>query len=335
MWFLRKIAWPIAVLYGLVVSLRNWCYDTGIFSSKSYKTPTICVGNLSVGGTGKTPMIEYLLTTMQNDYKMAVLSRGYKRKSIGFVLADAQATVGTLGDEPFQLYRKFKDIGIAVDRDRQHGMSQLETLVQPEIVLLDDAFQHRRVTPGLSILLTTYQKLFVDDYYLPTGTLRDSKKQAKRAQLVVVTKCPKDLGPYEKIRIEKRLAVKVPVLFAYFEYSQKLTGPLGHLSLAKLPKKEFALVTGIANPLPLVSYLKRKGLDFVHLNFADHHNFTAKDLKNMGRYPFVLTTEKDRVRLDGKLENLYSIGVRHVFLDGGKEKLAQILQDYLKPLSQS
>ena len=335
MWFLRKIAWPIAVMYGLVVSLRNWCYDKGIFSSESYKTPIICVGNLSVGGTGKTPMIAYLVTALQKNYKIAVLSRGYKRKSVGFVLADAHATVGTLGDEPFQLYRKFKDITVAVDRDRQNGMSQLETLVQPDVVLLDDAFQHRKVSPGFSILLTTYQKLFVDDFFLPTGTLRDSKNQAKRAQVVVVTKCPKHLGPDERHTIEQKLGVKAPVLFACFEYSQQLIGPKGHLPLSELPKEKFALVTGIAKPMPLVSYLKDRGLDFAHLNFPDHHNFTAKDLKKMEKYPFVLTTEKDHVRLDGRLENLYWIGVSHALMDGGKEILAQMLQNYLKPLSQS
>ena len=335
MQFLRKIAWPIALLYGMVVYLRNWCYDVGIFKAKSYRTPTICIGNLSVGGTGKTPMVEYLITLLQKNYRLAVLSRGYKRKSKGFVLADTDTKVEALGDEPFQIYTKFKDVALAVDSDRQNGMTQLEALVQPDIVLLDDAFQHRKVLPGFNMLLTTYDKLFVDDFYLPTGSLRDSKNQVKRAHVVIVTKCPKDLDANEKVKIKQKLGLGVPVLFAYFDYAQRAIGPNGDVPLASLPKMPITLVTGIAKPRPLVSYLRTISLDFDHLSFPDHHNFTTKDLKKIAKHPLILTTEKDFSRLKGKVDNLYYVGVKHVLMDTGKEQLEHMLHNYLTPLSQS
>ena len=181
---LRKIAFPISLIYALVVHVRNFLFDTGVFSSKSYRIPTICVGNLSVGGTGKTPMTEYVLRILA-ERNTAVLSRGYKRKSDGFYLANAKSTVLELGDEPYQIHRKFPEVAVAVDADRRNGIEKLEKLVNPEVIVLDDAFQHRKVKPTFSILLTTYQNLYVDDWYLPTGSLRDAKKEAKRADLII------------------------------------------------------------------------------------------------------------------------------------------------------
>jgi len=331
MQFLRKIAWPIAVIYGMVVHIRNWCYDVGIFSTKSYKTPTLCVGNLSVGGTGKTPMIEYLILLLQKDFNIAVLSRGYKRKSKGFLLANSESTVEELGDEPFQLYAKFRNLFLAVDSDRQNGISKLEAMLQPDVILLDDAFQHRKVTPSFNILLTTYEKLYVHDFFLPTGTLRDSKNQARRAQLIVVTKCPSDLKQSEKAKIKKALGVKVPVLFAYFEYAPKVVSSKDILEIPDLTHKGIGLITGIADPMPLVSYLSSLELDFKHLNYPDHYDFSSKDLKKFEKY----TTEKDYVRLNGKVANLYFIGVKHEFMDNGKKQLIEMLQKHIKPLSQS
>ena len=161
---------------------------THIFKSKTYKTPTICVGNLSVGGTGKTPMIEFLISKLQEKHQLAVLSRGYKRNSKGFQLGTKDAIVEQLGDEPFQIQRKFSGVVVAVDADRQNGIAQLQGLIGPDLILLDDAFQHRKVTPTFSILLTTYSNPFFEDGYLPTGTLRDSKKASKRADCIVITK---------------------------------------------------------------------------------------------------------------------------------------------------
>ncbi|MGB5498951.1 MAG: tetraacyldisaccharide 4'-kinase, partial [Maribacter sp.] len=173
MQLLRKIAFPISLIYALVVHIRNFLFDVGIFKSNSFHTPTICVGNLSVGGTGKTPMIEYLAEILKERNKVAILSRGYRRKTKGFVLATSDSKVEEIGDEPFQLYSKLSDITVAVDADRCNGIKKLQNIIAPDIILLDDAFQHRKVKPGLSILLTAYDNLYMNDWYLPTGDLRD------------------------------------------------------------------------------------------------------------------------------------------------------------------
>lgn len=335
MQFLRYIAFPVSLIYGMVVHLRNWCYDVGLFSSKSFKTPTVCVGNLSVGGTGKTPMVEYLIGLLRENYKIAVLSRGYKRKTKGYVLADANATVAQLGDEPYQIFSKFDDLSLAVDADRQNGIATLEQNVTPDVILLDDAFQHRKVIPTFNILLTTYDKLFVNDTFLPTGTLRDAKNQKKRAHVIVVTKCPMDLGKEEQTKVKEQLDVTVPVLFASLSYAPLLISKNKEMELSSLQGKHFTLVTGIANPKPLVGHLTSKGLDFEHLNYPDHHSFSAGELEKLKTYPLVLTTEKDYVRLKDKLENLYFIGVKHHFLGDGAIMLKEFLHNGITNHSQS
>lgn len=312
---LRKIAFPISLVYAAVVYLRNFLFDMGILSSKSYRTPTICVGNLSVGGTGKTPMTEYVLRLLSN-HRVAVLSRGYKRKSTGFHLAAPTSTVLDLGDEPYQIHQKFPEVAVAVDADRRNGIEQLERLVQPEIIVLDDAFQHRKVQPTFSILLTTYQQPYVDDWYLPTGNLRDGKKEAKRADVIVVTKCPDGMANSDKNRLIAKLNPKghQKVLFATFKYQDFVfDGREGRIPLSRLKKEKFALVTGIASPGPLVQFLKSLGLDFEHFEFGDHHHFTDKEIGRFSNRGLILTTEKDFVRLQGKVENLFYLGVAHSF----------------------
>ncbi len=312
---LRKIAFPFSLVYALVVHLRNFFYDTGVFSSKTYKTPTLCVGNLSVGGTGKTPMIEFLIRLLDG-HKVAVLSRGYKRQSKGFLLADANSSVLDLGDEPFQMHQKFPEIAVAVDTDRNNGILQLETQVKPEVILLDDAFQHRRVKPDFSILLTAYGQLYVDDWYLPTGNLRDSKREAKRANIIIVTKCPESLLEEERLRIVEKLKPlsHQTVLFSKLEYNTVLKGEsMENLTISAIRDKKIALVTGIASPEPLVNYLKSLGLLFEHFEFGDHHNFSKKDVQLFKDYELILTTEKDYVRLNGKVKNLCYVEVAHSF----------------------
>ena len=203
---LRKLLFPFAILYGFITFLRNYLYDKGFLKSYSFNIPVIAVGNLSVGGTGKTPQIEYLIRLLSPNYKVATLSRGYKRKSEGFVLADANATAEIIGDEPFQYYKKFPTIKVAVAADRKNGIEQLlNQKEKPEIILLDDAFQHRKVKAGFYILLTSYGDLFSDDFILPTGNLRESRSGAKRADVIIVTKCPKDISDAEQERIRQKL----------------------------------------------------------------------------------------------------------------------------------
>ena len=326
--WLRYTLFPFSLLYAAGVAIRNFCYDVGYFASLSYDTPTLCIGNLSVGGTGKTPMIEYLIRLLA-ERKIAVLSRGYKRKSKGFVLADAHCTVTDLGDEPFQLYRKFPQITVAVDADRRRGITQLEKRVQPEVILLDDAFQHRRVTPTYALLLTTYDRLFVDDWYLPTGTLRDAKREAKRANMIVVTKCPGVLSEVERQAIIQRLNPKPYqiVLFSYLSYGAIRRGDTGeNITLSALQKTKVALVTGIATPEPLVRYLTNKDIEFQHFEYPDHHPFTAQDLKRFQHFAWVLTTEKDYVRLEGRVKSLCYIEVAHQFTAEDKAVLEKCVK---------
>ncbi|MCX7547923.1 tetraacyldisaccharide 4'-kinase [Xanthomarina sp. F1114] len=331
--FLRYILFPIVPIYYLVTWTRNKLYDLGWKKSKSYAFPIICVGNLSVGGTGKSPMIEYLVRLLKSDYKLATLSRGYKRESEGFKLAGTTDSAKTLGDEPFQFYNKFGDeILVAVDANRQNGIENLHALNnKPDVILLDDAFQHRKVHAGFNILLTAYGDLYCNDIVLPTGNLREPKKGAKRAHIIVVTKCPINISDKEKEEIRVRLNTEAgqSVFFSSISYSNNIFSQTERLGLAQL--KGFTLVTGIANPDPLIQYLKSNNLEFNHLNFKDHHNFSAKEILDLSRLDFILTTEKDFMRLKDEKslkDKLFYLPIE-VSLDKPEEFNKEIL-DYLK-----
>ncbi|TLP80997.1 tetraacyldisaccharide 4'-kinase [Maribacter sp. ACAM166] len=313
---LRKLLFPISLVYALIVFLRNRLYDLGIFSSMSFHTKTICVGNLSVGGTGKTPMIELLVRSLEKNFRIAILSRGYKRKSKGFLLATSQTSVENLGDEPFQLKSKFPMVSVAVDADRRNGIMQLEKSVKPDVILLDDAFQHRKVKPDFAILLTPYDNLYVDDWYLPTGNLRDAKAEAKRASIIVVTKCPNDISISERNTIRAKIEPlpNQKVLFSYLAYNKNLKGI--NIELSELKNRKVTLVTGIANPLPLEAFLLDEGIAFEHMKFSDHHFFTKQEFAVLKEKECILTTEKDYVRLRSELSQLHYIEVSHQFLDG-------------------
>ena len=329
---LRKIVFPISLIYALVVIVRNFLYDVGIFKSRSFATPTICIGNLSLGGTGKTPMAEFLVSELQKDCRMAFLSRGYRRKTKGFVLATINSEVEELGDEPYQIHSKFPDIAVAVDADRRNGIAVLEKEIGPDIIVLDDAFQHRKVKPSYSILLTSYGNLYCDDRYFPSGTLRDSRLEAKRAHLIVVTKCPPNMTGSEQTDIVEKLSPKPhqKVLFSFLEYAPMLEGANGNLPLESFRNRKVTLVTGIADPKPLLAYLTDQGIPFDHLSFKDHHFFTQGELDMLNLKEFVLTTEKDYVRLMGKVGGLYYIGVRHVFMNAGDQYLFEDLKKIRK-----
>lgn len=296
----RYLLIPIVPFYYLVTWLRNKLYDLGIKKSTAYNFPVICVGNLSVGGTGKTPMIEYLIRLLKSDHQIATLSRGYKRETKGFVLADKNATATSIGDEPFQFYQKFKDILVSVDNDRVHGISQLIALHNPpEVILLDDAFQHRKVKAGFNVLLTPFDDLYTDDIVLPTGNLREPRQGAERADVIVVTKCPENLSEEKKQIIKRKInpLENQEVFFGNIAYAETLLNNQGHIDLNTLKKQPFTLVTGIANPKPLIAHLKSLGLNFDHLKFKDHHDFTETDIHRLKQKPLLITTEKDMVRL--------------------------------------
>jgi len=296
---LRYILFPIVPIYYLVTWFRNALYNLGIKKSMSYEFPVICVGNLSVGGTGKTPMIELLIHLLKQDYKLATLSRGYKRSTEGFQLANENATAETIGDEPFQFYNKFKAlVTVAVDSNRQHGIEKLRDLDEtPDVILLDDAYQHRKVNAGLNIMLTTYASPFYNDIVLPTGDLREPRSGSNRANIIVVTKCPENLGENEKTEIVKRINPKShqqvffsSIVYSNILYSYNQTKTINDLDV-------FTLVTGIADATPLLSFLNNKELDFEHLNFQDHHKFTSEEIKVLSTKALIITTEKDYMRL--------------------------------------
>lgn len=319
---LRIVLFPIVPIYFLITWLRNRLYDTGIKASKSYDFPVICVGNLSTGGTGKTPMIEYLIRLLFETNKIATLSRGYKRVTKGFLLADKNANVDTVGDEPFQFYNKFEDIYVAVDEDRQHGIDQLRNLKpQPEVILLDDAYQHRKVKAGFNILLTSYHKIYPNDIVLPTGNLREPKLGAKRANIIVVTKCPKDISDAEKQIIARKIKPNTnqQLFFSFIKYSETVFSVDTEKKLIEI--ESFTLVTGIANAKPLVNYLNSKASNFQHLEYGDHYNFTIKDVELLEQKELIITTEKDYMRLldvESLRDKLYYITIEIVIENAAK-----------------
>ncbi|WP_370476917.1 tetraacyldisaccharide 4'-kinase [Tamlana flava] len=330
---IRYILLPVVPIYYLVTWLRNTLYDLGIKKSVSYDFPVICVGNLSVGGTGKTPMIEYLVNLLKDEHNIATLSRGYKRKTKGFQLANETSTVETLGDEPFQFYNKFKDdILVAVDANRRNGVENLKSLENaPKVVLLDDAYQHRKVKAGFNILLTTYSNPYFKDLVLPTGDLREPRNGAKRASIVVVTKCPESLSDSEKADIINHINPEAyqHVFFSSIGYSEIVFSNDKTLNIEKLNR--FTLVTGIANSTPLVKFLKDKKLDFEHLNFKDHYNFTSGDIDELCKKDLILTTEKDYMRLKQYMSlkaKLFYLPIQVVIDDN--LKFNKLIQDFVR-----
>lgn len=310
--------------------LRNKLYDRGIFSSKAYNLPIIAVGNLSVGGTGKSPMVEYLVSLLKDRQQVATLSRGYKRSSKGFHLLSGKESAAEVGDEPLQFKRKFPEITVAVDESRQHGIEQLlKQASPPEVIVLDDAFQHRKVSAGLYILLTPYGHLYSDDLVLPAGNLREPKTGAVRADLVVVTKCPENLSGEERqeIRVRLNLRPEQELFFSSISYSNSIFGKNEVLPLKDLQKRHFTLVTGIANPKPLVGFLKQYSSDFEHIAFPDHHNFNASEIKALSSKELILTTEKDYMRLKNEIpeEKIFYLPIATRILGREEEFERQVL----------
>lgn len=331
MQLLRKLLFPISLVYALVVFLRNKLYDVHILRASTFGTKIICIGNLSVGGTGKTPMTELLIRSLAPSRKVAVLSRGYKRRSKGFVLATDQTTVADIGDEPYQLFTKFPEITVAVDADRRNGIRRLEQEVKPKVILLDDAFQHRKVKPDYAILLTTYGKLYSEDWYLPTGDLRDAKYAADRADCIVVTKCPQELSAERQRSLSHSLKVKPhqQLLFAYLSYGNCLHQQDAAVPIERFVGKSVTLVTGIANPAPLVSFLEGKGIVLEHLAYRDHHFFSESELQLFRSKEYIITTEKDYTRLKDHLDNVYYVTVSHRFMGTGQTVLENDLNQLM------
>ena len=299
---------PISLFYHIVLSIRHKLYDWHILRATQFEKPVICVGNLNLGGTGKTPHTEYLINLLKDSCRVATLSRGYGRKTKGFKQAESTSTYEDLGDEPLQYFRKFPEIQIAVDEDRVDGVRKLlKSKKALEVVLLDDAFQHRSIQAGLNILLTEYQHLYCDDFLVPAGTLRDVKSAAKRAHIIVVSKSPKDLNETEQAAIKAKLKPQEQqkVFFSFLEYAplQPLNEAAKTVSIDDVDS--VLAFCGIANSQSFVEELKKqhKTVDFLH--FADHHAYTKEDVINIikrfesieSEKKIIVTTEKDAARL--------------------------------------
>ncbi|HSH53326.1 MAG TPA: tetraacyldisaccharide 4'-kinase, partial [Bacteroidales bacterium] len=274
---LSPILFPLSLIYGLIIYIRNRCYDYGIFKSTSFNIPIISIGNITVGGTGKTPHVEYLVDLLKSEFKVATLSRGYKRKTKGFILADNQSTAREIGDEPRQIKQKFSDIEVAVDSKRVRGIQKLmDKKKDLDIILLDDAFQHRQVQTNLSILLIDYNRPIDKDFMLPLGNLREQAFEKIRASLIIISKAPKDIKPIERRVLFNELHPYPfqDVYFTTFDYGD-LT-PVFNDSDVKTIKDEkptILFVTGIANPAPLEQYIKKNLSNKIdRIKFPDHHN---------------------------------------------------------------
>jgi tetraacyldisaccharide 4'-kinase len=332
---LRKILFPFAIIYGVITSLRNFLYDTGVLKSYSFDLPVIVVGNLSVGGTGKTPQIEYLIRLLSEKYKIATLSRGYKRKSKGFILADANVNAAIIGDEPFQFYSKFPNIQVAVDANRKNGIEQLLSQTsKPELILLDDAFQHRKIKAGFYILLTSYNELYSDDFQLPTGNLRENRGGVKRANVIIVTKCPSDLSNDEQVKIRKKLAIldTQELYFTAIAYDEFVYSENEKRKVSEIENVDKLLLAGIAKPQSFFAHLQNNNEEC--LTFPDHHHFTEKDIleiKNKANKKIIITTEKDYVRLKGNIskEQLFYLPIQSKFISEG-ENFDKIINKYVE-----
>ncbi|MDR2233671.1 MAG: tetraacyldisaccharide 4'-kinase [Tannerella sp.] len=305
---------PFAFLYQAAVALRNFCFNRGLLPSVSYSIPVICVGNLAVGGTGKTPLVEYLIRLLSGRFRVAVLSRGYKRKSTGYVLADENSTAREIGDEACQIKVKFPQVTVAVDKHRRRGMRNLLALpenVRPQVIILDDAFQHRYVKPSLSIIVTACNRLFFKDKLLPVGHLREPATSVARAELLLISKCPENINEPEILQQLPEKFREDNVFFSKIEYQPPVSvfpqyHPHQFLQLDGMKDKvNILLFTGIANPAPLIVEIGKYTANLRSLSFGDHHAFTKRDIEKIQRMlsqmpgdsPLIICTEKDAARL--------------------------------------
>ena len=351
---IKKLFLPLSALYGVVVWLRNKLFDWNILPSEEFSVPVICVGNITVGGTGKTPHVEYLIELLKKDYKVAVLSKGYKRKTSGFVLADPHATAKTIGDEPLQIFKKFPEIIVAVDGNRRRGIKKLLNIPKekrPEVILLDDAFQHRYVKPFLSILLTDSNRLIYEDTLLPAGRLRESCAGKERANTVIVTKCSPELKPIDFRLISKHLNLYPcqDLFFTSFEYGDLIpcfeSEQSNTKSLADIKDKHILLIAGIANPQGLISELNTYTHHLETIIFPDHHAFSKSDIKMIhsqfqqirGTDKLIITTEKDFIRLsdceyvtDVMKKASYYLPVKVVFQEKKEDLFIKKIYDYVR-----
>ena len=348
------LLYPVSLLYGLLTGIRNFLYNTGILRSVEFRFPVICIGNITVGGTGKTPHTEYLAGLLREHFRVATLSRGYKRKTRDFRIASSSSLVREIGDEPLQIFRKFNDVRVTVDRNRVHGVKKiLQIFSETEVIILDDGFQHRRITPGFSILLSDFERLMVKDHLLPYGNLRENIINMRRADVILITKSPEDISPIQRRLIVKEVD-KAPYQNLYFtsiEYKTPLpvfdnrTTEETQRDISQYEGCGMVLITGIANPLPLKEYLQKTAREIIHLSFPDHYDFKETDIANIfsayqnlkSPLKYVFTTEKDAVRLreftnfaEPVRSVFYYIPIGILFLNNDKDEFDNMIIEYVR-----
>jgi len=312
----KLVLYPLSFLYGIVVFIRNYLYDTGILESRDFKIPVISLGNITVGGTGKTPHVEYLIDLLHDKFTVAELSRGYKRKTRGFKLVETDTPVTEAGDEPLQIKRKFPDITVAVCENRVKGIEKLfnsGNSVSPDVILLDDAFQHRRVYPGINILLIDYNRPIKEDMLLPAGRLREGAAQVRRANIIIFTKCPpQELTPIKRRILQKEINLRPyqEMFFTTYHY-EKIKSVFSGVEIPddfyRQENYSILIVTGIAFPRLIPDYLKQFAGESQMLSFPDHHNYSVADIEMImskfnaigNKNKIIITTEKDAVRFQG------------------------------------
>jgi tetraacyldisaccharide 4'-kinase len=341
----------LSLFYGIVSAIRNELFDLKILPSREFDLPIISIGNITVGGTGKTPHTEYIAQLLKSGFKVAILSRGYKRKTRGFFIVESTSKVKQVGDEPLQIKLKFNSVTVAVDASRVRGIEKLLALPEkPNVILLDDAFQHRYVTPGMNILLIDYNRLITKDSLLPYGRLRESASNKSRATIMIVTKCPAELKPIDERIITKELEVRPyqNLYFSTLEYGSLLPVFPEDITLKSVVLVEgitVLLVTGIANPSPLNEYLRHGSHDIHEMNFPDHHQYISKDLDRINvkfdSLPtvkkIIITTEKDMVRFrdldtvpENIRKNMYYIPLKISFLNNAGKEFDRKILNYVK-----
>ncbi|MBE0648994.1 MAG: tetraacyldisaccharide 4'-kinase [Bacteroidales bacterium] len=346
--FYQVLLFPFSLLYGVVMAVRNWLFSCGCLPSREFDTPIVVIGNLSYGGTGKTPHIEYLIRLLHERFLVATLSRGYGRSSKGFVLASKRSAYKYVGDEPLQFAKKYDDIKVAIDEDRVEGIEILEQkFPKLDVILLDDAFQHRHVKPGLSLLLTDFHKLYTDDSVLPSGTLREFPCGSKRADIIIVTKTPKIFSPITRRRIigELKPRYNQEIFFSYIRYDEPVIVTPSSTSVSPYSSSMILLFSGIANDYPLREHLRRHCRELEVMQFPDHHPYTMDDLKKIKNkfddFPtkkkVIFTTEKDIMRIKTpELSNfvkrlpLFYLPITVEFHGDEKAKFDQTILNYVE-----
>jgi tetraacyldisaccharide 4'-kinase len=349
----RRLLLPFSFFYAIIVYVRNFLFDIGSLKSVSFSIPILAIGNLTAGGSGKTPHVEYLIKLLKNDFCIATLSRGYGRETKGYILASRPVNTHIIGDEPMQYFTKYKDIYVCVSEDRIEGIKNLIKLnTTPQVVLMDDAYQHRKVKPGLNILLLEYENIFRADYFLPAGNLREPLSAMKRADIIIISKSPNILVPIERKRIIEHLSLRKDqqIFFSFLKYGEfnKVFGHQNEMQMGAgyYLEKRFTilLVTGIANPSGIIEYLKRHTDKLEMIIFPDHHEFSKKDITKIQQTfdnianssKIIVTTEKDAMRLknpdiDSEIQKLpFFFLPIEVQMHQDGDKFNQLITDYVR-----